>query len=84
MELYDNIEAIERRLFCYEIKEAGNLLTGMIKHLVGLIEGWPADRMAELQTVLRLVTVAMENADYQLVADVLHFELKPLLRRTLA
>lgn len=84
MELYDNIEAVERCLFRYEIKEAGTLLADMIGHVAGLVDGWPADRMVELQTALRLVTVAMENADYQLVADVLHFELKPLLRRTLA
>ena len=84
MELYDNIDAVERKLFAFEIKDAGNLLTNMIEHLTSLVEGWPVDRIRSLQEVLELAAAAMENGDYLLVADVLHFELKPFLRRSLA
>ena len=84
MELFDNIEAIEQHLFRYEIKEAGTLLAETTGHMAGLLDGWPAAGIQELQNVLGVIMTGMENSDYLLVADVLHFELKPLLRRSLA
>ena len=84
MELYDNLDAIEQHLFRYQIKEAGTLLTAATDHFAGLIKGWPASGIKELENVLGIIMNGMENADYLLVADVLHFELKPLIRRTLA
>ena len=84
MELFDNIEAIEQHLFRYHIKEAGNLLAETTGHIAGLLQGWPPAGIQELQNVLGVIMNGMENADYLLVADVLHFELKPLLRRSLA
>ena len=84
MDLYENISAIEQRLFKYEIAEVPALLDSMIENISSLIEGWPVDGVSELQAVLNLIVSAMENRDYQLMADVLHFELKPLLKRSLA
>ena len=84
MELYDNIDAIEKHLFRYEIKEAATLLAETTGHLAGLLQGWPANGIKELQSVLGVIMTGMENSDYLLVADVLHFELKPMLRRSMA
>ena len=83
MELYDNLDNIEQRLFRYEIKEAATKLAETTGHIAGLLQGWPAAGIQELQNVLGVIMNGMENADYLLVADVLHFELKPLLRRSL-
>lgn len=84
MELYDNLDAIEQHLFRYQIKEAGALLAETTGHLAGLLEGWPPAGIKDLQEVLGVIMNGMQNADYLLVADVLHFELKPLLRRSMA
>ena len=83
MELYDNIDKIEQHLFRYQIKEAATKLAETTGHISGLLQGWPADGIKDLQNVLGVVMNGMENSDYLLVADVLHFELKPLLRRSL-
>ncbi|MBV5337856.1 MAG: hypothetical protein J0653_08040 [Deltaproteobacteria bacterium] len=84
MELYDNIDAIEKHLLRYQIKEAGAMLANTTGHLAGLLAGWPAEGIQDLQNVLSAIMTGMENSDYLLVADLLHFELKPLLRRSLA
>jgi len=84
MELYDNLDAIEQHLFRYQIKEAGTMLAETTDHIAGLVKGWPVSGIKELQNVLGAIMNGMENADYLLVADVLHFELKPLIRRSLA
>ena len=84
MELYDNLDAIEQHLFRYQIKEAGALLAETTGHLVELLAGWPPAGIKDLQEVLGVIMNGMQNADYLLVADVLHFELKPLLRRSMA
>ena len=84
MELYDNIDAIERHLFRYQIKEAGAKLAETTGHLAELLAGWPPDGIRDLQEVLGVIMNGMQNGDYLLVADVLHFELKPLLRRSMA
>ena len=83
MELYDNIDSISQHMFAYKIKEAGEEMTNMIEHLTSMVEGWPIDRVRSMQGILELALSAMENSDYLLVADVLHFELKPFLRRSL-
>ena len=84
MELYENIDAIEQHLFRYHIKDASALIAETTGHITGLLQGWPPSGIKELQNVLGIMMSGMENADYLLVADVLHFELKPLLRRSLA
>ena len=84
MELYDNIDALEQHLFRYQIKEAAALLAQTTDHLAGLLAGWPPAGIQDLQEVLGVIMNGMQNADYLLVADVLHFELKPLLRRSMA
>lgn len=84
MEMLDQIDAIERHLFNYEIAKAGKLLGGTVEHLAALAPGLPADRTKMFNTILEYLNLGMQNGDYLFVADVLHYELKPFLRQSLS
>ncbi len=44
MEMFDQIDAIERHLFQYEIAKAGVLLTDTVTHLAAVASGMPLDK----------------------------------------
>ena len=84
MEMLDQIDAVERHLFQYEIAKAGKLLTDTVTHLAALSAGLPAEKTKTFNAVLEYLNLGMQNGDYLFVADVLHYELKPFLRQSLS
>jgi hypothetical protein len=84
MEMLDQIDAIERHLFQYEIAKAGKLLSETVTHLAAVAPGLPADKAKTFNAVLEYLNLGMQNGDYLFVADVLHYELKPFLRQSLS
>ena len=84
MEMFDQIDAIERHLFQYEIAKAANLLADTVGHLAALAPGLPAGRTKAFNSILEFVNQGLQNGDYLFVADVLHYELKPFLRQSLS
>ena len=84
MEMLDQIDAVERHLFQYEIAKAGNLLTDTVTHLAAVSAGLPAEKTKTFNAILEYLNLGMQNGDYLFVADVLHYELKPFLRQSLS
>ena len=84
MEMMDQIDAVERHLFQYEIAKAGKLLTDTVTHLAALSVGLSAEKTKTFNAILEYLNLGMQNGDYLFVADVLHYELKPFLRQSLS
>lgn len=84
MEMLDQIDAVERHMFQYEIAKAGKLLTDTVTHLAALSAGLPAEKTKTFNAILEYLNLGMQNGDYLFVADVLHYELKPFLRQSLS
>lgn len=84
MEMLDQIDAVERHLFQYEIAKAGKLLTDTVTHLAALSAGLSAEKTKTFNAILEYLNLGMQNGDYLFVADVLHYELKPFLRQSLS
>ena len=84
MQMFDQIDAIERHLFHYEIKQATTLLADTVSHLEAMASGLTAERAGTFNAILEYLNLGIQNADYLFVADVLHFELKPFLRQSLS
>ena len=84
MEMLDQIDAVERHLFQYEIAKAGKLLTDTVTHLAAVSAGLPAEKTKTFNAILEYLNLGMQNGDYLFVADVLHYELKPFLRQSLS
>ena len=84
MEMLDQIDAMERHLFRYEIGKAGKLLTDTVTHLAAVSVGLPVEKTKTFNAILEYLNLGMQNGDYLFVADVLHYELKPFLRQSLS
>ena len=84
MEMLDQIDAVERHLFQYEIAKAGKLLTDTVTHLAAVSAGLSAEKTKTFNAILEYLNLGMQNGDYLFVADVLHYELKPFLRQSLS
>ena len=84
MEMLDQIDAVERHLFQYEIAKAGKLLTDTVTHLAAVSAGLPVEKTNTFNAILEYLNLGMQNGDYLFVADVLHYELKPFLRQSLS
>ena len=84
MEMLDQIDAVERHLFQYEIAKAGKLLTDTVPHLAAVSAGLSAEKTKTFNAILEYLNLGMQNGDYLFVADVLHYELKPFLRQSLS
>jgi hypothetical protein len=84
MEMLDQIDAIERNLYRYEIAKAGKLLTDTVTHLAAMPGGLSAEKTKTFNAILEYLNLGMQNGDYLFVADVLHYELKPFLRQSLS
>ena len=84
MEMLDQIDAIERHLFQYEIAKAGKLMTDTVTHLAAVAGGLPTDKAKTFNAILEYLNLGMQNGDYLFAADVLHYELKPFLRQSLS
>ena len=84
MEMLDQIDAVERHLFQYEIAKAGKLLSDTVKHLAAVSAGLPVEKTKTFNAILEYLNLGMQNGDYLFVADVLHYELKPFLRQSLS
>ena len=84
MQMLDQIDAVERHLFRYEIAKAGALLADTVSHLASVASGLPADKTRTFNAILEYLNLGMQNNDYLFVADVLHYELKPFLRQSLS
>ena len=84
MEMLDQIDAVERHLFQYEIAKAGKLLTDTVTHLAALSAGLSTEKTKTFNAILEYLNLGMQNGDYLFVADVLHYELKPFLRQSLS
>lgn len=84
MEMLDQIDAVERHLFQYEIAKAGKLLTDTVTHLAAVSAGLSAEKIKTFNAILEYLNLGMQNGDYLFVADVLHYELKPFLRQSLS
>jgi hypothetical protein len=82
--MFDQIDAIERHLFQYEIAKAGKLLTDTVTHLAAVASGMTLDKTKTFNAILEYLNLGMQNGDYLFVADVLHYELKPFLRQSLS
>ena len=84
MEMFDQIDAIERHLFSYEIAKAGKALSDTVTHLAAIAPGLPVDKAKTFNAILEYLNLGMQNGDYLFAADVLHYELKPFLRQSLS
>lgn len=82
MLMLDQIDAIERHLFQYEVQKAAELLADTVGHLEATADGLAAEKMPTFNSILELLNLGMQNNDYLFVADVLRFELKPFLRNS--
>ncbi len=61
MEMFDQIDAIERHLFQYEIAKAGVLLTDTVTHLAAVASGMPLDKTKTFNAILEYLNLGMHN-----------------------
>ena len=52
MEMLDQIDAVERHLFQYEIAKAGKLLSDTVTHLAAVSAGLPAEKTKTFNAIL--------------------------------
>lgn len=82
--VYETMEAIEEHLFRYEVRQATAQLPDLIDALASLAAGMSEAQLSRLNAILTSINEALANQDYVLMADILRFELRPLLQRTLS
>jgi hypothetical protein len=84
MIIIETIDAIQEKIFQYDVKETGSMLAGLIEQLSSLLPGLEEQRITDLNDILSTMMAALQNADYLLVADLLKYELEPYVRRSLS
>lgn len=73
------IDKLQGDLFAYRIDQVASLMINLVESLTAWVMGLTADEQAALNQVLSALLTSYEKKDYLLVADLLEFELKPLL-----
>lgn len=79
--LIDKIDEIEDHLFRFEVQQALNLLAVQIETFEELIPSWSDAHMQRFNGVLSAINTAIEDQDYQRLADLLRHELAPIVSR---
>ena len=82
MEKLSNIQA---SIFDYEIKNVSTNLVNIFSEIIDnkLIDQNSQGKMNHLNNLMNHCLVAIQKKDYLLIADLLEFELKPLVGGTL-
>ncbi|EHJ01505.1 hypothetical protein CDLVIII_5014 [Clostridium sp. DL-VIII] len=79
--VYYKINIIKENIYEYNLQEVFNNIDSLIPELSNYIM---SKELAEVDTkifndILLNITIAMENKDYQLLADILNFQLESFL-----
>lgn len=77
--LLTSIEEIQNAIFAYEIERFTNQFVKLTDLLIAGMQGLSAQDQAVLNPVLNAILASYEHKDYLLLADLLEYELKPLL-----
>lgn len=70
------IDTLQQDIFAYHIEDFSNNMMRLIEMLTIWVKG---DSPSEMNVILKKTLDSYEKKDYLLLADVLEFELKPLL-----
>lgn len=74
-----NIKDIEKNIFDYNINNVMKDILSQVDLIYNLANKLNADAISRINNVLKYVTIALENKDYLLLADLLEYELKTIL-----
>ena len=74
-----NIENIEKNIFDYNINNIMENMISQIDLIYNLVNNHSVKNINILNNVLKYITIALENKDHLLLADLLEYELKPIL-----
>nr|WP_092074314.1 hypothetical protein [Dendrosporobacter quercicolus]NSL49218.1 hypothetical protein [Dendrosporobacter quercicolus DSM 1736]SDM88166.1 hypothetical protein SAMN04488502_10894 [Dendrosporobacter quercicolus] len=77
--LLTNIEELQNAIFAYEQEQFTNQFVKLTDLLIAGMQGLSIQDQAILNPVLNAVLTSYEQRDYLLLADLLEYELKPLL-----
>ena len=77
--LLTSIEEIQNAIFAYEIERFTNQFVELTDLLIAGMQGLSAQDQTVLNPVLNAILTSYEQKDYLLLADLLEYELKPLL-----
>ncbi len=78
-ELLTMIDDIQGSVFDYQLKRLSELIIQLVEKLMVLASSLPTDKQVAMNKVLTAILNSYENKDYLLMADLLEYELKPLL-----
>ena len=65
MEMLDQIDAVERHLFQYEIAKAGKLLSDTVTHLAAVSSGLPVEKTKTFNAILEYLNLGMQRRMFQ-------------------
>ena len=78
-ELRTLIEDIQHAVFDYQIKHLSELIIQLVEKLMLQANQLTGEKQASLNQVLNAILASYEKKDYLLLADLLEYELKPIL-----
>ena len=85
MDIMEKLTNVQASIFDYEIKNVSNNLVNIFSEIIDnkLIDQNNQGKMNLLNNLMNHCLVAMQKKDYLLLADILEYELKPLVGGTI-
>ena len=81
MELVEKISNIQTSIFGYEIKSVSDAVVNIFSEVLDskYINPSNPQALSALNHLMKQCLLAMQNADYLLLADLMEYELKPMI-----
>ena len=81
MSIITKIDSIEEAIFNYEIADTANDLVGVFTEIVetGVIGAGDSSALSRFNALMGKCLAAMQNRDYLLLADLMEYQLKPMI-----
>ena len=81
MELQEKIENIQADIFDYEVQNISNNVVSIFTEVIEKkhVDPSNAQAMSALNQLMKQCLLAMQNKDYLLLADIMEYELKPMI-----
>lgn len=77
--MIDIADKIQEDVFRYDIVSLKNNIHQLIEGIAAIMPSLNIDLTTHLNEILKLISIAMQNEDYILVADIILYELKPFI-----
>lgn len=79
MSIMNSIDRVQDSIFVYDIKRTQQNLSEFAGDLKNFMSGQDEKFLNTINGILQYLNIAISNKDYLLAADLLEYELKPLL-----